>query len=339
MVLDVKGAEVLTAASYPTFDLANYASELAEKGDDPLHPFLNRAFQGAYPPGSTFKMLTAIAGLEEKIITPTTLIRDEGQYNYYGPNGPKCWIFRQYGSRHGLINVSKAIEVSCNYFMFEVGRQLGIEKLDEYAARFGLGEKTGIELAESSGVMASPAYTESLGGTWYEGNTLSVAIGQESSQFTPLQLANYIATLVNGGTRNAVHLLKEVKSSDFSQVLQSYEPQVLDTIEIEDQNLKAVKAGMLALTTNNSSVRQYFQSLPFQAGAKTGSAQVTGQNESNAVFVCFAPYDDPEIAVAIAVEHGGSGSELASMAADVLRYYFSSQETRDEIPVENPLIR
>ena len=339
VVLDVKVAEVLAAASYPTYDLANYASELTEKGDDPLHPFLNRALQGAYPPGSTFKMLTAIAGLEEKIITPSTLIRDEGQYNYYGPNGPKCWIFRQYGSRHGLINVSKAIEVSCNYFMFDVGRQLGIEKLDEYAARFGLGEKTGIELAESAGVMASPEYTESLGGTWYEGNTLSVAIGQESSQFTPLQLANYIATLVNGGTRNAVHLLKEVKSSDFSQVLQSYEPQVLDTIEIEDQNLKAVKAGMLALTTNNSSVRQYFQSLPFQAGAKTGSAQVTGQNESNAVFVCFAPYDDPEIAVAIAVEHGGSGSELASMAADVLRYYFSSQETRDEIPVENTLIR
>jgi penicillin-binding protein 2 len=339
VVLDVKGAEVLTAASYPTYDLANYASELTEKGDDPLHPFLNRALQGAYPPGSTFKMLTAIAGLEEKIITPTTLIRDEGQYNYYGPNGPKCWIFRQYGSRHGLINVSKAIEVSCNYFMFDVGRQLGIEKLDEYAARFGLGEKTGIELSESAGVMASPEYTESLGGTWYEGNTLSVAIGQESSQFTPLQLANYIATLVNGGTRNAVHLLKEVKSSDFSQVLQSYEPQVLDTIEIQDQNLQAVKAGMLALTTNNSSVRQYFQSLPFQAGAKTGSAQVTGQNESNAVFVCFAPYDDPEIAVAIAVEHGGSGSELASMAADVLRYYFSSQETRDEIPVENTLIR
>lgn len=339
VVLDVKGADVLAAASYPTFDLANYAAELTEKADDPLKPFLNRALNGLYPPGSTFKMLTAIAGLEEKIITPTTQIRDEGQYNYYGPNGPKCWIFRQYGSRHGLVNVTRAIEVSCNYFMFDVGRQLGIEKLDEYAAHFGLGEKTGIELSESAGVMASPEYTQSQGGTWYDGNTLSVAIGQESSQFTPLQLANYIATLVNGGTRNAVHLLKEVKSSDFSQVLQSYEPQVLDVIDIQDQNLKAVKAGMLALTTNNSSVRQYFQSLPFQAGAKTGSAQVSGQNESNAVFVCFAPYDDPEIAVAIAVEHGGSGSELAGIAADVLRYYFSSQETREEIPVENTLIR
>lgn len=339
VVLDVKGADVLAAASYPTFDLSNYAAELTEKAEDPLKPFLNRALNGLYPPGSTFKMLTAIAGLEEKIITPTTQIRDEGQYNYYGPNGPKCWIFRQYGSRHGLVNVTRAIEVSCNYFMFDVGRQLGIEKLDEYAAHFGLGEKTGIELSESAGVMASPEYTQSQGGTWYEGNTLSVAIGQESTQVTPLQLANYIATLVNGGTRNAVHLLKEVKSSDFSQVLQSYEPQVLDTIDIQDQNLKAVKAGMLALTTNNSSVRQYFQSLPFQAGAKTGSAQVSGQNESNAVFVCFAPYDDPEITVAIAVEHGGSGSELAGIAADVLRYYFSSQETREEIPAENTLIR
>lgn len=339
VVLDVKGADVLAAASYPTFDLTNYAAELTEKAEDPLKPFLNRALNGLYPPGSTFKMLTAIAGLEEKIITPTTQIRDEGQYNFYGPNGPKCWIFRQYGSRHGLINVTRAIEVSCNYFMFDVGRQLGIKRLDEYAARFGLGEKTGIELSESAGVMASPEYTQSQGGTWYEGNTLSVAIGQESTQVTPLQLANYIATLVNGGTRNAVHLLKEVKSSDFSQVLQSYEPRVLDTIDIQDQNLNAVKAGMLALTTNNNAVKQHFQSLPFQAGAKTGSAQVSGQNESNAVFVCFAPYDDPEIAVAIAVEHGGSGSELAGIAADVLRYYFSSQETREEIPAENTLIR
>ena len=338
VVLDVKGADVLAAASYPTFDLTNYAAELTEKGDDPLKPFLNRAFQGAYPPGSTFKMLTAVAGLEEEgIITPTTVIRDEGQYNYYGPNGPKCWIFRQYGSKHGAVNVSKAIEVSCNYFFFDVGRQLGIERLMDYAARFGLGEKTGIELEERTGVMASPEYTQSHGQTWYEGNTLSVAIGQESSQFTPLQLANYIATLVNGGTRHAAHLLKEVKANDFSQVIYEYEPQVLGTIEIQDQNLKAVKAGMLALTQN--SLSGAFRGLPFQVGAKTGSAQTGLQSDSHAVFVCFAPYDDPEIAVALAVEHGGSGSELAYMAADVLSYYFSSQETREEIPMENTLIR
>ena len=157
-----------------------------------------------------------------------------------------------------------------------------------------------------------------------------MAIGQESTQVTPLQMANYIATLVNGGTRNAAHLLKEVKSSDFSQVVYSYEPQVLGTIDIQDENLEAVKAGMLALTTKGS-VRQAFQDLPFRVGAKTGTA--------HSVFVCFAPYDDPEVAVAMVVEHGEGGGDVSQMCADVLSYYFSSKETREEIPVENTLIR
>lgn len=336
VVLDVDTAEVLVAANYPTFDLANYAAELKEKADDPLKPFLNRALTGLYPPGSTFKMITAVAGLEEGIITPKTKIRDEGRYTYWTDvNPPQCWIYRTRRSTHGLVDVTRAIEVSCNYFFFDVGRQLGIETLDEYAHRFGLGEKSGIELGEKTGVVAGPEYTESQGGTWYEGSITSVAIGQESTQVTPIQLANYIATLVNGGARHAAHFLKETKSSDFSEVTYRYEPQVLDEIEIKDENLNAVKAGMLKMAQSNRA----FQSLPFQAGAKTGSAQVSAQTESNAVFVCFAPYDDPEIVVAMAVEHGGSGSELASMAADVLSYYFSSKETREEIPVENTLIR
>lgn len=336
VVLDVDTAEVLVAANYPTFDLANYAAELKEKAEDPLKPFLNRALTGLYPPGSTFKMITAVAGLEEGIITPKTKIKDEGRYTYWSETGaPQCWIYRQYRSNHGMVDVSKAIEVSCNYFMFEVGRQVGIDKLDEYAARFGLGEESGIELGEKTGVVAGRAYTESLGGTWYEGSVTSVAIGQESTQVTPLQLANYIATLVNGGTRRAAHFLKEAKSSDFSQVTYRYEPQVLDSIEIKDENLEAVKVGMLKMAQSSPA----FRALPFQAGAKTGSAQISAQTESNAVFVCFAPYDDPEIVVAMAVEHGGSGGELASIAADVLSYYFSSQETREEIPTENTLIR
>ena len=338
VVLDAKGNDVLAAASYPTFDLANYSADYGENANNPLKPLLNRAFQGLYPPGSTFKMITAIAGLEENIVTPRTQIQDMGRFTYYVPNGPQCWIYRQYGSTHGLVDVSKAIEVSCNYYMFEVSRQLGIDRLVDYATRFGLGQKTGVELAEKRGVMAGPAYTESQGGIWYEGSTQSVSIGQESTQITPIQLASYIVTLVNGGTRNATHLLKEVKSSDFSQVVYSYEPQVLGEIDIKEENLNAVKIGMLRLTTQGS-VRRSFQDLPFQVGAKTGSAQVSAQTESNAVFVCFAPYDDPEIVVAMAVEHGGSGGELADMAADVLRYYFSAQETREEIPAENTLIR
>ncbi|MCF2662100.1 penicillin-binding transpeptidase domain-containing protein [Pseudoflavonifractor phocaeensis] len=339
VVLDVKNSDVLACGSYPTFDLASYGADYNKHLENPLKPLFNRALQGTYAPGSTFKMVTAVAGLEEGIVTPTTQIRDEGQYTYYGtPPYPKCWIYRQKGGTHGLQNVSQAIENSCNYYFFEVGRQLGIERITDYAGRFGLGQKTGIELDEKAGIMAGPAYTESLGGTWYEGSTLSVAIGQESSQFTPIQLANYIATLVNGGTRNATHLLKEVKSSDFSQILYTYEPQVLSTIDIQSKNLEAVKKGMLALTTEGS-VRRYFQDLPFRVGAKTGSAQISTQTESNAVFVCFAPYDDPEIAVAMVVEHGGSGSELGAMAADILDYYFSAQETRDEPLTENTLVR
>ena len=339
VVMDVNRAEVLASASYPSYHLATYSADLAENSADPLKPFLNRAFQGVYAPGSTFKMVTAVAGLESGIIEPDTEIMDTGVYTYYQDDGPQCWYWRQYRRKHGLVNVSEALEVSCNVFFFDVGRRVGIQGLQEFAAKFGLGEPTGIELYEETGVMAGPEYTQSMGQTWYEGSTLSVAIGQESSQFTPLQLANYIATLVNGGTRYSAHLLKEVKSSDFSQVLYTYEPEVLDSIDIQPENLDAVKAGMLALTTGKGSLARYFQDLPVQVGAKTGSAQVNAETESNAVFVCFAPYDDPQIAISLVVEKGGSGSTLASIAADILRYYFSAEESREEALTENTLIR
>ena len=338
VILDVNNGDVLASASYPTFSLATYGQDIAKNGVDPLRPLYNRALMGTYPPGSTFKMVTAIAGLEEGIITPSTQIKDLGAYTYYPGTPPKCWIFRQHGTTHGLVNVSKAIEVSCNYFFFDVGRRLGIDRLVDYATRFGLGQKTGIELGEKPGVMASREYTESLGQKWYEGNTLSVAIGQENSAFTPIQLANYIATLVNGGTRYSTHLLKEVKSSDFTSVEYSYTPQVLSTIDIQPKNLEAVKAGMLALTSDGS-VSRYFQNLGVKVGAKTGSAQISAQSQSNAVFVCFAPFDKPEIAMAIVVEHGGSGSELGAMAAEILSYYFSAKDSQDEVPTENTLTR
>ena len=339
VVMDVNRAEVLASASYPSYHLATYSADLAENSADPLKPFLNRAFQGVYAPGSTFKMVTAVAGLESGIIEPDTEIMDTGVYTYYQDDGPQCWYWRQYRRKHGLVNVSEALEVSCNVFFFDVGRRVGIQGLQEFAAKFGLGEPTGIELYEETGVMAGPEYTQSMGQTWYEGSTLSVAIGQESSQFTPLQLANYIATLVNGGTRYSAHLLKEVKSSDFSQVLYTYEPEVLDSIDIQPENLDAVKAGMLALTTGKGSLARYFQDLPVQVGAKTGSAQVNAETESNAVFVCFAPYDDPQIAVAVVIEKGGSGAALASTAVDIVNSYFSQEEIGAVVIGENTLLK
>ncbi|MBO5340505.1 MAG: penicillin-binding protein [Oscillospiraceae bacterium] len=339
VVIDVKNGGVLASASYPTFQLATYSADYNENAANPLKPLYNRALLGTYAPGSTFKMVTGIAGLEEGIITPATQILDTGVYRYYTNNGPRCWIYNQSGGTHGQQTVADAIKNSCNIFFYDVGRRLGIEMLQEYAAMFGLGQKTGIELPESAGVMAGPEYTESMGGTWYPGNTLSVSIGQESSQFTPIQLANYVATLVNGGTHYATHLLKQVCSPDGTQVIYEYQPQVLGTLDLKQANLNAVKQGMLALTQEGSLAR-YFQNLGVKVGAKTGSAQVSAaSSESNAVLVCFAPYDDPQIALAIVAEKGGTGSELGAIAADIFRHYFDRQSTAEQTPVENTLVR
>ncbi len=339
VVIDVTDGGVLASASYPTFHLSSYSADYNENAANPLKPLYNRALLGTYAPGSTFKPVTGIAALEEGIITPSTRILDTGVYRYYSNEGPRCWIYNQSGGTHGQQTVADAIKNSCNIFFYDVGRQLGIERLQQYAQMFGLGQKTGLELPESSGVMAGPEYTESMGGTWYPGNTLSVAIGQESSQFTPIQLANYVATLVNGGTHYQTHLLKQVRSGDNSQVLYQYEPQVLGTLELKDKNLNAVKAGMLALTQEGSLAR-YFNTLDVKVGAKTGSAQVSATSrDSNAVLVCFAPYDDPEIALAIVAEKGGTGSELGAIAADIFRAYFDARQTQETIQTENTLVQ
>ena len=303
----------------------------------------NSKGQGLYAPGSTFKMVTAIGAMEEGIITPSDKILDTGAYTYYTDNiaqAPKCWIFRQYGGTHGAVNVSEAITESCNVFFFDVGRRLGIDRLNLYARMFGLGKTTGIEIAgEKSGVIAGRDYTESvLRQPWYEGSTLSVAIGQENNQFTPLQLANYIATLVNGGKHYSTHLLKEIKSADYSEVIYTREPELLDTIQINPEYLDAVKKGMLAVTETGSAAK-YFTDLDVKVGAKTGSAQVAADSEANAVFVAFAPYDDPEIALCIVVERGGSGTELSAIAADILSYYFRSDAAQGSEQGENTLIR
>lgn len=324
VVMDVNTGGVLAMASYPTYDLTTIykSSDLYNEAlQNPLKPFNNRATQGLYSPGSTFKMVTATAALEEGIIEPNTKIRDTGTYTYYKDAQPACWIYRQFRSTHGVIDVRRAIEVSCNVFFYDVGRRVGIDKLEEYARAFGLGEATGIEISERTGVVAGRSYTESLGQTWYEGSVMYAAIGQENNQFTPLQLANYTATLANGGTHYKAHLLQEVRDSVTGEVVETYTPTVMDTIDLSPENLAAIKGGMLDLTTTGS-LKYYFNKLNMKVGAKTGSAQVAGST-SNAVFVCFAPYDDPQIAIALVAEKGGSGSSLAELAADILDYYFN----------------
>lgn len=340
VVVDMTGG-VLAMASYPTYDLSSYSASFSQLAADPLTPLVNRATQGTYMPGSIFKMVTALAGLEEGVIEPNTQIRDTGYFTGYTSSvalAPKCWIYRQYHTTHGLQTVSQAIQNSCNVFFYEVGYRIGIDTLGQYASLMGLGQSTGIEIPERTGYVAGPATSELLGTDWYAGATTAASIGQENNLFTPLQLANYIATLVNGGTRYQVHLLNSVLSSDYSEVVYQYEPVVLGQIDIEEENLAAIKQGMY-LVTQTSSIAQYFNALPVKAGAKTGTAQVNNNTSTNATFVCFAPYDDPQIAICLVVEEGSSGSSLASLAAEILQFYFSNEESLSSSDTENTLTR
>lgn len=335
-VIQVGTGEVLAMASYPTYDLETFNQDYDELVKDERLPMFNRATQGVYAPGSTFKLCTSVAALEEGIITPSTIIEDKGIYTYYVDPQPMCWIWRQAHTTHGRINVSQAIVDSCNYFYYEVGRLTGIKKLDEYATAFGLGQSTGIEIGDVSGVLASPEWAEAHDREWTDGQTITAAIGQSYNLFTPLQLANYVATLVSGGEHYEAHLLKNVKSYDNSRVVDVYGKEPMNDLNISDSTMAAVTKGMHDLTYD--SLRSAFSRCVVEAGAKTGSAQV-GTDIANGTFVAYAPYDDPEIAIAIVVEKGGSGSLLANAAVDIINAWFTRDGTGATAAGEDALMR
>ncbi len=282
-IVDMTGG-ALALASYPTYDLSTYGQDFAQLSADPLEPLVNRATSGRYSPGSTFKPLTAVAGLMEGIVTPKDKLVCRGSYTYEYWKDFLAHCHRRSG--HGTENLVKALKDSCNVYFYDVGRRVGITKLDEYAAMFGLGEHTGIEIGDTAGWVAGPATSEHFGQIWYEGSTAYAAIGQENNQVTPLQLANYIATLVNGGDHYAVHLLDSVKSHDYGAVLYEYEPELLNSIDIPDSGLAAIKEGMYQVT-QNAAIARYFNSLPVKAGAKTGTAELTAGAENKTPTACW----------------------------------------------------
>lgn len=334
-VVEVGSGSVLALASYPTYSLETFNEDYEQLLADERLPMFNRAVDGTYAPGSTFKLCTAVAALENGIITPSSIIRDYGVYTYYPWPQPACWVWNTSRSTHGNQNVSQAITNSCNYFFFEVGRLMGIETIDDYARQFGLGRSTGIEIGDSSGALASPEYAASHNLEWSDGQTITAAIGQSYNLFTPLQLANYVATLVGGGEHYPAHLLKNVKSYDNNRLLYVYDAQPENTVEMSESTLNAVKKGMHDLT--QGSLSSAFSKCVVSAGAKTGSAQV-GTDIANGTFVAFAPYDDPQIAVAIVIEKGGSGAALASTAVEIINAYFSRDQIGTAIIGENTLI-
>ncbi len=319
-VVDVHTGEVLAMASYPDYDIETFQKDYTKNYNNPLNPFWNRAISGTYAPGSTFKILTSLAILEENIASPDDYVYDQGKYMYYDDYQPTCHV---YPGNHGYVNVADAIKVSCNYYFYENGRKLGIEKLNEYAKKVGLGEYTGIEIpGEEKGILAGPAYREKIGKPWYPGDVLQASIGQSDNLFTPLQLSNYIATVVNGGTRYEAHLLYKIKDYSTGEI-KEVQPNAVETLSIRPENYKAIMEGMRSVTEDGTA-SNVFQDFPIAVGGKTGTAEVPGTN--NGLFVAFAPYDNPQIAISVVVEHSGHGNSIAPAAREVIAQYFHNEQ-------------
>ncbi|MBE7034509.1 MAG: penicillin-binding protein 2 [Ruminococcaceae bacterium] len=321
VALDLNSGEVLAMASYPTYEPEFFNRDYNQLLHDERNPMLNRAINGVYEPGSTFKLCTALAALESDVVEPDEFIQTTGVYRFLNHDF-MCNIYRSSGGNHGTINISQAIQHSCNYFFYEMGNRLGIEPIETFAKKLGLGEYTGIELSgeEAKGQVASPALREKNKREWYPGDVLQSAIGQSDNLFTPLQLANFVATLANGGTNYEVHLLKAVKSNTEDEIVFENQPKVKNKISISPENREAVLAGML-LATSEGTASAAFADFPFTTGGKTGSAQLA-KGSSNGIYVGYAPYDNPQIAVAIVIQHGGSGGNASYVARDIFWQYF-----------------
>ena len=303
VVMKVKTGEVLACASYPTYDLSTYNTNYNELAADPYKPFNNRALGLPYPPGSTYKMVTTIAAIDSGTISRWTEIEDEGVYTRFEDAGymPRCMLYTTTGATHGLINVMKALAVSCNYYFYEAGYRTGITAIDNTAKALGLGEPTGIELPEATGRRANPEtkkelYDEGHDG-WYDADTVAASIGQSENRFTPLQLCSYTAALANRGVRYTATLLKRVLSSDYQKLIRENQPVVASTLNISDEAYAAYSEGMREAVTSGTAYSA-FVGYDVAVCAKTGTAQLGGGLKNNGVFVAFAPYDDPEIAIA-----------------------------------------
>ncbi|NLW64639.1 MAG: penicillin-binding protein, partial [Clostridiales bacterium] len=270
-----------------------------------------------------------------------TTIYDAGIFDKYAEQGyaPRCWV---YPDSHGTINVTKAIEVSCNYFFYSVGDNLGIDAMSDYAKRFGLGEPTGIELPEKTGNMSKRESAEFYENrSWYPGDTLQAAIGQSFSLFTPLQLCNYTATIASNGTRYRATVLKSVRSCDYSESVYKPEPEVAEETGVKQEYFDAVKLGMynVANSPYGGTAYNLFGRYPVKIAAKTGTSQIGEGITSNGVFVCYAPYDNPEIAIAVVVEKGNAGGSVGVVVKDILDYYFSFKNSTASLETENSLLK
>ena len=338
VVIDCNSGAILACATYPTYDISTYAENAAALNTASGSPLWNRALLSTYATGSTMKPSVAIAALEDGAIVEETTVYCSGSYEYLGQHF-KCE--QNHDTRH--VNVVNAIDESCNTFFYEVGKNIGIEKMNEYRTLFGLGSKTGCELAEAAGVLDSPEYRTSIGQTWLPGYTVQSAIGQAGNLFTPIQLANYTATIANGGTRYKTHFVKSVKSHDYSQTVYETQPEVVAQTGVSEETFDIVKRGMLKVGTTGY-CKEYFKHLSVKVACKTGTSQEIRQIEgesvkiNNGFLIAFAPYENPEIAIAVVGEGMTSGVFVAPVVADICEYYFGQSGTFEDFSPEDTFI-
>lgn len=314
----IDSGEVLCAANFPTYDSATMGEKYDSLLKDPTRPLTNRAFQGVYPIGSTIKPIVALAAMENNLYNGEH-IRCVQKYAYFEDYQPSCMKF------HGNMALKEALAKSCNYFFFELGRRVGALTLTDYYKDFGLGVKTGVEIDDAKGILLEP---KSNG---FGGDTLQISIGQLNA-FTPLQLANYTATLANGGTRYKASLISQVVSYDMAETYKDIKPEVVTKVKMTESYLAAVKEGMLSVTEDGTG-QAALGTYPIKVGGKTGTSQVTGQVD-HSIFVAFAPFDKPEIAISVVLENGNSGFSAGTVVRDIMDAYFftESNSSGEDLP-------
>ncbi len=335
IVMDVNDNACLAIASYPNYNNSTYVEDYPKLVSDPNKPLWNRALDSTFTPGSTIKPAVAMAGLEEGVVTSETKILCEGIYTHYTDYQPGCT------GRHGNLDVRWALCHSCNIYFYETARLLGIEKLNRYFTMFGFGEPTGIELYETTGTVDSPELRTSLGELWTPGLTIQAGIGHGKNMFTPIQLCSYVSTIANKGVRYKAHLVKSVKTADLSKTIVETQKQVLSKANFKTENWRQIYEGMYMVATESY---LDFTSVPVKVGVKTGTTTVEktingGVYELNNGFIIgFAPFENPEIAVAVAIEFAGMSAYLAPILAEIMAYYFTEKNVTEAGKAENTLL-
>ncbi|MGN0448484.1 MAG: penicillin-binding transpeptidase domain-containing protein [Acutalibacteraceae bacterium] len=334
IVMDVKDNSCLAIASNPNYDNSTYLDDYDKLVSDPNKPLWNRALDSTFTPGSTIKPAVSMAGLEEGVITKDTRILCEGRYTYYSDYQPGCT------GQHGNLDVRYALCNSCNIFFYETARLLGIEKLNKYFTMFGLGEPTGIELYESEGTVDTVELRESMGEMWTPGLTIQAGIGHGNNMFTPIQLCSYVSTIANRGIRYKAHVVKGIKSAD-SKSISRTQTQILSKANFKEENWNLVYEGMYLVATESY---LDFSNVPVKVGVKTGTTtvekEINGETVeiNNGFIIGFAPFDNPEIAVAIAVESAGMSAYTAPILAEIFEYYFTAKDVSESNQQENVLL-